>query len=402
MVEPLDLAALRQEIVERGLQGLALEEQVSHLVTRLATLSLPIKRAALGVRTLHPQYGALTYLWRPGMDSVEATPQDRAVLAGEAFVNSPIHYLVTSGRDHCRFRLDGDDEVPFPVLDEVRDQGMTDYVAYLVRFQSSSLNRSTLEGMFFSCATDAVSGFDAAHLAAITALLPHLAIAMKSRLTYDVAKTVAETYLGADAGQRVLTGEIVRGSTQSIDAIIWFCDLRGFSQLANKLDREALIATLNAYLAAMAEPVDGRGGQILKILGDGFLATFDLVERESGQVVTAALDAAVALRSGIARLNDARTADGRPTLEFGLALHVGTVFYGNIGTETRLDFTVVGPAVNEASRIQDLCRPLDRDLLLSAAFEGLVDPSRHALQSLGHHQLRGVSTPMELFTLPTA
>lgn len=358
-----------------------------------------MKRANMGMRTLHPHYGALTYLWRPGTDKAEFTPQDRTMLGSDAYKRSPINHMLASGRDTYRHRLDIGERLPFPVLDAIRDEGMTDYAACLVRYDPAAQGNSTLEGVFFSCATDEPGGFDTEHLQQVYAVLPHLAVAIKSRLTYEVARTVAETYLGKDAGDRVLTGEIERGSARSIDAVIWFCDLRGFTELSDRLDRDELIALLNQHLEILARPVQEHGGQILKFLGDGFLATFDLTDKDPMAVCNDALAAAVALRASFAAFGRTRLETAKPTLGFGLSLHVGEVSYGNIGTDDRLDFTIVGRAVNEASRIQDLCRPLKQDLLISQDFQRLVDTSHFRLESIGSYELRGVRSSQQLFTL---
>ncbi len=397
--EPLDLLALVQTIINKGLEGLTLEEQLSGFCNTVAASGFPMKRVTMGMRTLHPRYGALTYLWRPEMDRVEATPQERATMWSDAYIRSPINHLVMTGDDTFRQRLDTSETLPFPVLDEIRAEGMTDYVARLVNYDPTEQRSTSLEGIFFSCATDVPEGFDTRQLRQVFDALPYLAMAIKSRLTYEVAKTVAETYLGRDAGQRVLTGEIERGSAQSINAVIWFCDLRGFTQLSDRLGRDDLIALLNQYLEILARPVQEGGGQILKFLGDGFLATFDLTGKNSATVCGDALNAAVALRNDFAAFTEIRERAGKPTLGFGLSLHVGEASYGNIGTDERLDFTIVGPAVNEASRIQDLCRPLQKDILVSQAFRTMVDTSRYRLESAGHHELRGVSAGQELFTL---
>lgn len=397
---PLDLSGLLKQIVENGLEGLPLEEQLSSFSHRVAASGFPMKRLTMGMRTLHPIYGALTYLWRPGANQVECTPQDRTVLDSDAYKRSPIIFMLDSGRDTYRQRLNDRGKLPFPVLDEIKNEGMTDYAACLVRYNPAAQGDSVLEGVFFSCATDEPSGFQTEQLRQVFDLLPYLAVAIKSRLTYEVARTVTETYLGKDAGQRVLTGEIERGSAQSINAVIWFCDLRGFTQLSDQLDRNELIELLNQHLETLADPVQERNGQILKFLGDGFLATFDLTDKNPAIVCESALDAAVAVRANFAGFNQTRREARQPTLGFGLALHVGEVFYGNIGTDHRLDFTVVGPSVNEASRIQDCCRPLKQDLLISRAFQEMVDRSRYQLTSIGTHELRGVSSSQELFALP--
>ena len=170
-----------------------------------------------------------------------------------------------------------------------------------------------------------------------------------------MAGTVLETYLGRDAGHRVLRGEIARGSAESIRAVIWFADLRGFTKLTDTLPREQVTATLDDYLEAMAAPVQARGGQVLKFMGDGLLATFDLTGHDEAAVCAEALAAASELRASFPSFNEARAVEGKPVMDFGLALHLGEVLYGNIGASDRLDFTVIGPAVNEASRIQALC-----------------------------------------------
>jgi adenylate cyclase len=396
---PLDMSGLVQNLVKNGLEGLPLEEQLSAFSKAVAASGFPMKRVNMGMRTLHPNYGALTYLWRPGMERAEFTPQDRTILGSDAYKRSPINYMLTSGRDTYRCRLDTGESLPFPILEEIRDEGMSDYAACIVRYDPAAQGNSTLEGVFFSCATDEPNGFDVEQLRQVFEVLPHLAVAIKSRLTYEVAKTVAETYLGKDAGDRVLTGEIERGSARSIDAVIWFCDLRGFTHLSDRLDRDELVALLNQHLEILARPVQEHGGQILKFMGDGFLATFDLTEKDPAAVCKDALAAALELRTSFAAFSRTRVEAAKPTLGFGLALHVGEVSYGNIGTDDRLDFTIVGRAVNEASRIQDYCRPLKRDLLISRAFQRLVDRSPFRLESIGDYELRGVSSAQELFTL---
>jgi len=259
-----------------------------------------------------------------------------------------------------------------------------------------------LQGIFFSCATDAPEGFDDDQLRQVQAALPYLALAAKSRSTYDVALTLLETYLGADAGQRVLTGEIDRNSVGRIEAVIWLCDLRGFSAVANRAAHEELIEILDAHLEMLARPVLDHRGQILKFMGDGFLATFDLSGRDPRAVCIDAVTAARALLRSFPQFKAQRLAAGRRTLDFGIALHLGEVLYGNIGASERLDFTVVGSAVNEAARIEALCRPLQRRVLMSKAFHDAAAAGAGAIQSVGVHVLRGIREPQELFTLAGA
>ena len=395
---PLDLSGLVEAILANGLAGLPLAEQLSDFCIRLSAAGFPMKRASMGMATLHPRYGALTFVWRPDNNSVEATPQDRTVLESETFRLSPVAHLMQSGEPTYRVRLDGKESLPFELLEKLRTEGLTDYGATIVRF-NPDMESSILEGMFLSCATDLADGFDDAHMKQVLDLLPTLALALKSRLTYEVARTVSETYLGHDAGRRVLTGEILRGSARSIDAVIWLCDLRGFTALADQMDREDLIAILDEYFDVLADPVDTHGGQILKFMGDGFLATFELADRDRSAVASEVLDAAAALRTGMAAFNSDRRDAGKPVLDFGLALHIGEVSYGNIGTDQRLDFTIVGPAVNLASRLEGLCRPLGRDILVSGALRDAAINDRDRLEALGQHNLRGVGRPQGVFGL---
>ncbi len=289
---------------------------------------------------------------------------------------------------------------------------MTDYAARIVRFggvDMASLKSGPtvigdgrfdpLQGIFFSCATDVPGGFDDDHLKQVGDALPYLALAVKSRSTFDVARTLLETYIGADAGRHVLIGEIDRHSVKRIRAVIWFCDLRGFSTVASRVPQEELVEILDAYLEAMARPVLDHHGQILKFMGDGFLATFDLAERDSEAVCADALEAAAQLLDFFPPFNAERRAAGKRTLDFGVALHLGDVLYGNIGAAERLDFTVVGSAVNEASRIEGMCRPLQRKLLVSQSFHDAAAACGSRMISLGFHALRGIREPQELFTI---
>lgn len=404
---PFDLAGLPLWLVERGLLGLPLGEQIGGFCQKVFDSGFPMKRVQMGMTTLHPRYGSHTFLWRAGADAVVHTPRERAVLSGDIYMKSPVYHMRSKGLLSLRRRLDRGEADEFPVFSEMRSEGLVDYAAHIVpydRRQAEVLAGDTapsgqeLDGIFFSCATDRPEGFDEGQLDQVFQALPYLALSAKSRLTYDIASTVLGTYIGGDAGDRVLAGAIERGSAEAIRAIIWFSDLRGFTSLTDTLPRDLLVETLDDYLEAMAAPVHANNGQILKIMGDGLLATFDLTDRDDRAVCREALAAAAELRNAFPAFNEARKAAGKPIMDFGLALHMGEVFYGNIGASDRLDFTVIGPAVNEASRIQALCRPLDRNILVSSSFSASAS-SEGGLESLGFHALRGVREPQELFGL---
>lgn len=410
---PLELQDLPLWLVERGMRGLPLDAQLAGYCQRIFDAGFPMTRVLLGMNTLHPRYGAHTFVWRPGGGgAIEYTPRERTLETREVYLRSPVHYMRSRGILTLRRRLDCDSAADeFLLFADLRAEGLTDYAARVVPFdpeQAEALAAAppeavqpqgrtrTLDGIFFSCATDRPEGFDQGQLDQVMQSLPYLALAVKARLTYDVATTVVETYLGKDAGRRVLTGAIERGSAEAIQAVVWFADLRGFTRLADRLPRAALIETLDDYLEVLARPVHDRGGQILKFMGDGLLATFDLTAGADAAVCRAALAAAADLRGAFQSFNAARRAAGKPVMDFGLALHLGEVLYGNIGAHDRLDFTVVGPAVNEASRIQALCRPLARDVLVSRTFRRAAG-AEAGLASLGLHALRDVAEPQELF-----
>jgi adenylate cyclase len=208
---------------------------------------------------------------------------------------------------------------------------------------------------------------------------------------------LVETYLGRDAGRRVLEGRIGRGVAEQIEAAIWFSDLRGYTRLSDTAKPEEIIPLLNEYADAIISAIHEHGGDVLKLMGDGVLAIFTAPDRS--HACEAALTAAADAPRRVAEVNGRRTADGLPTTELYLGLHIGEVFYGNIGSKERLDFTIVGPAVNEVSRIASMCRSVDQPLLVSSAFAAALGASRSRLVSVGRYALRGVSRPQDLFTL---
>lgn len=397
----IDTTALKASIVERGLLGLPVTEQLAAACADARKAGIPLDRVNLGMATLHPRYGANTYVWRPDAAAVEVMPRERTGEQFARFVNSPVYYMRKNRLLTMRMRLDTNEPLPYRILEELREEGMTEYAARIVVFDPNLKDMSYEGGVFFSCATRRPAGFEDDQLGAMSELMPPLALALKSRATYDVATTVLSTYLGEDAGNRVLTGAIERGSVESIRAVIWLCDLRNFTAFSDTASPDELIETLDDYLETMARPVLDNSGQILKFLGDGFLATFDLtgIEDEAMGVCSRATSAARQLSERFPAINAEREAAGKPVMDFGLALHLGEVLYGNIGTAERLDFTVIGPAVNEASRIQALCRPLERNVLISSAYHEIAYNCRAYLRSTGFHALRGVREPQELFTL---
>jgi adenylate cyclase len=229
-------------------------------------------------------------------------------------------------------------------------------------------------------------------------LLPVLGLALKSASSYRTANDLLAIYLGRDAGERVLSGDIQRGSLDTIRAVIWYFDLQGSTKLAETTPGDQMIAMLNDYFGAVVGAVEAYGGDVLKFMGDGLLAIFKFADDDSAGC-SRAISAADELLGTMATINERRVAEDLVLTNFSLALHLGDLMYGNIGAEDRLDFTVIGPAVNMAARIQAMCRPLEQDLIMSSAVAGQAVRERKRIVSIGRYVLRGIPEPQELFTL---
>ncbi|MBP2313259.1 adenylate/guanylate cyclase domain-containing protein [Azospirillum soli] len=393
---------LAQWITDAGLQGVPETELVQGFCERLVAAGVPLTRAVVGADTLHPVIVGRVITWSIlGTDGGETRLTDYGTLADpdldDKWLQSPFYQLYESGGTMLRRRLD--ESTPtgeFPIVDDLRAQGATDYVALVHRLGPSAVI-GDLDGFFSSWATDHPGGFEDAHLDALASLVGTLALALWGHAVTRIANTLVETYLGRDAGARVLGGHIRRGVADRLDAVLWFSDLQGYTRITDTAPPETIIPLLNDYAELVVTAVHGHGGQVLKFMGDGILAMFDRSRAEDA--CRAALDAAAEARTRCLDLNARRSAEGLPVTRFYLGLHVGEVFYGNIGGVDRLDFTVVGPAVNEASRIAAMCRSLDQNVLLSSAFAESAPDCRERLISVGRYLLRGVGRPQELFTL---
>ena len=255
-----------------------------------------------------------------------------------------------------RRRLNIGTKDEFSLLAEWLAAGMTDYVAIINRFAAENII-GEMDAVYSSWGTTTADGFTDGQIAALKRIVPYLALAIKSVSLARMTRTLMETYLGRDAGQRVLRGRIVRGITERIDAVIWFSDLRGFTRITDTAP-EQVIPLLNDYSDVIVSAIHEHGGDVLKLIGDGALAIFTAEDRM--HACNAALSAAIAARQGVVELKKRRAAEGKPVTDMYLGLHVGKVFYGNVGSRERLDFTVLGPAVNEASRIAAMCRSVDQ------------------------------------------
>ena len=366
---------------------------LGELSERLVAQGLPLWRTTFHIRTLHPLILSTGYFWRRNGEGPKENHREHGIQLSPAYLNSPVRIVYEEGRP-VRRRLDGPSaRLDFPILEDIKAEGVTEYLALPVPFSDGKNACLTL-------ACDRPGGFTDREVEIAEALVPLIGLVLEVQETHRVARTLLDTYLGSRTGERVLRGRIKRGDVETIDAVLWYCDLRGFTGLADSRPHDQIVALLNAYFERMAEPVQRHGGEVLKFMGDAMLAIFPPAEDQGRPACNAALSAAEAALAAMRSFNETWTADGNPPLRFGIALHVGEVAYGNIGAPDRLDFTVIGPAVNVAARLEALCKSLDRPLLISDAFAACAGPCRGRLHSLGVHALRGVSRPQEVFTLP--
>ena len=387
-------------VTEAGLIGRSESELMVGFCRRVADAGVPLARAIVILDTLHPIYEGRAFRWRADLpDESEVIDYGRTNEgeAAESWRRSPFYHLLQSGGTLLRRRLAAGEPVDFSSVAQARDEGMTDYLALIRRFAAEGVI-GEMDCVYSSWATDAADGFSDGAVLALQRLAPFLKLAVKSAALARMAETLAQTYLGRDAGRRVMSGRIVRGVAEKIGAVLWYSDLHGYTEISDNSPPEQIIPLLNDYAEAVVSAVHANGGDVLKLVGDGTLAIFPADIRE--EACFAALAAAMRARKDGATLNRKRAASGLPTAELYLALHVGDVFYGNIGSKDRLDFTVIGPAVNEVSRILTMSRSVEQDVLLSSSFAtALGSDMRRRLVSIGRYALRGVAQPQELFTL---
>jgi adenylate cyclase len=395
-------SALITWLTEKTLAGVSETDIVGGFCERLALAGVPVARAVVLVDTLHPIYEGRAFRWSTGTDQAEMLEYGRT-REGEpaaAWQRTPLYHLVETNQTVLRRRLTAaipaDGTPDFATFAELRNEGMTDYLALVTRLAATGAI-GEMDAIYSVWTSNAADGFSAGDIDSLQRLVSPLAAALKCRSLARIAATLVETYLGRDAGRRVLSGRIERGVAERINAVLWFSDLRGFTRITDTAAPDQIIPLLNDYAEVVISAIHAAGGDVLKLIGDGTLAIFH--GDDIGAASHAALGAALAVRQGIAALNVRRSKAKLPVTEVYLGLHIGEVFYGNIGSLERLDFTVVGPAVNEVNRIAAMCRTVERDALLSAALVAAARPEdRRRLVSVGRYALRGIAKAQELYT----
>jgi len=361
------------------------EDFLSALCRQMVAHGIPIARVAVFSRTLHPNVAGRGFFWRSDKPAeVETTVAQYDWIGSDAHLASPIHAIQTTGQDVRRRLADPASPLDFEVLKEFRDEGMTDYYA-------TPLPTLTGEKLLASFTTRQPGGFSDAQLDGLRRLRMPVGRVAEIMGLRRKAQNIIDAYLGQQTGQKVLAGLIKRGDGEEIRAVIWFCDLRDSTPLAESMSREAFLKLLNEYFEHVLGPVQERGGEILRFIGDAALAIFPIGNDPATVACARALDAAT---DAVARMKKFNASRGQP-LRFGIGLHLGMVLYGNIGTPTRIEFTVIGAAANEAARIEGLCKTLKVDVTVSETVARHL-PGR--LRSIGRHPLRGVGQPVEIFT----
>ncbi|APE42720.1 hypothetical protein BOO69_04230 [Sulfitobacter alexandrii] len=397
------LKDLTDWLIRQGLENAPVERWTVEWCERMVAAGVPLHRVNLSLRAHHPEIGAVAFRWfRNGVK--ERFGYQRSNSGSEEYRQSPLFYLLNTGISEMRQDLtDPEPELDFPIFEDLRARGCTEYFA-LKRFfidpnhaSPTDLGPGGAEGMTLSLTTDAPGGFTEAQRDAIRSQLPALCLTLKCGANRLMAEDITAAYMGRDASRRVLSGAIMRGSSETISAVILYFDLRGFTKISESLPGDAVIDLLNASFGTAVEIVERNGGNVLKFMGDGMLAIFDLDALPDARRI--AVQTALDLRAAFGELNSAREAEGLATADFTLALHAGDVLYGNIGGKTRLDFTVIGPTVNTAARILGMTRPLDQGIIISSAVAQPLLESTPELVSLGQYRLRGVAQRQELFTL---
>ena len=364
-------------------------ELFDELCWRLVGDGVPLWRASLHVGTLHPQIRGIGFRWWREKKLIEEYRILHGSEATDEYLRSPIRGTVERGTPFRR-PLAGDLS-EFPLLQKIRSAGGTDYLAL-------PLNRTYRRFPTVSWTTDQAGGFRAAEIAALEAVNPALAAIVETRAVRRISANLLDTYFGTQAGRRILSGQILRARGERLRAVIMMTDLRGFTALSDRLPGDQVIELLDDYFDALVPPVEKRRGEVLKFMGDGMLAIFAAEEDED--LAPASLRALEAATEALERLdaeNEARRGGERTLVRTGIGLHLGEVIYGNVGAADRLDFTVIGPAVNLASRIEGLTKRLLRPLLTSHAFAEICP---RPLVSLGFHPVRGLNQPEEVFGLP--
>lgn len=388
--------ALADWIMEAALRGADMPTLVDGAMNRLFATGVPIERVHVTFRTLHPAFESVSLIWRRGK-GVSSHEFVHGSATNQAWQDSPFYFMIDHGIRCLRRRLRGESRlVDFPVLVDLERAGFTDYLANIVAFGGPPVattgNRP--DGIAVSWVTQRADGFSDSHIQSLEHLVPRLAVACKLAIREEIARNVARAYLGESAGREVLTGHIRLGDYETIEAVVWYADLRDSTGRVERLGMERYLALLNGFLECAAGAVQVFGGEILAYPGDAVLAIF------RGDDETAAAETALAAAAEFRRrLHDvnANLAEvGAELLAAGLGVHRGSLAFGNIGTGGRQSFTVIGPAVNVVNRLEVMTKTVPYPVLVSDAVASQLTENSLKLHPLGKHRIRGSEVPLEI------
>jgi adenylate cyclase len=387
-------------LVRQGLTGLPETDLIRGFCQRCRAGGLDLSRGLVFIDTLHPIFEGRGFRWNDSETNESDIFEYGSTSEGQAAQNwrrSTFFHMLEHGHDEMQLDLSDSASLDFSMIDDLAAKGHRHFVGFVHRFGEAG-TIGQMDCVYSYWLTRRSEGFGEQDLAALRDLVPVLGLAIKSAAQVSIARTLGRVYLGRDAAEQVMRGRISRGVTERINAVLWFSDLRGSTAISESLAPGEIIPFLNDYAQASIDAIHDAGGEVLKLIGDGVLAMF--THENMAVAKRAALRAEHRFRHNMNALNARRSAEDRPVTTAHVGLHVGEVFYGNIGSDDRLDFTVVGPAVNEVSRIASMCRSIDRELLTSSDFRsGLDATGRKYLVSTGRFALRGISRAQDLYTL---
>jgi adenylate cyclase len=384
----VDVSEIREWLIDGGRSSPVPANMIDELCRRLTAAGIPLWRVGFYIRTLHPDIFGRNFIWKPG-EEVALGTVDFDIQDTPEFNASPLSIVFREGRE-VRCRADGIEARRFPIVEDLRAEGATDYVALPIVYVNGFVNAT-------SWTTKQEGGFTDEQLAALRSILAPLARLVEVIGLRRVAATLLDTYVGNRAGEKILGGQIRRGHTENMNAAIWLSDLRGFTALSDRLPSETVVDILNQYFDHQVAAIKAHGGEVLKYMGDGLLAVFPIDEYvgDSHEVCVRVLEAARETRASVEAMQYP-IGDVIERFRFGVALHIGEILFGNIGGMSRLDFTCIGPAVNLAARLEKLTGRLRRTIVASEGFAGICSGG---WRDLGEFPIAGFSKAQRVYGL---
>lgn len=404
------VADISSTIIASGLADMPVTNLVEIVMERLVAAGVPLNRMQVGFRILHPLFDGMSISWTEE-DGVDVAYFQALDESNPEFTLSPFYWMIREGKRELRLRIDNDPFVDkFPLLQRLRGEGFADYLALIVTFGDAPLSTETHDGIGISWSTKNKDGFSEHDLDVMGQILSPLALALRVVIKDQITKNALNTFHGPLVGGRILSGTIKRGDGERLSAALWYSDLRNSTGLADALSVEAFLDLLNVYFDCAASAVMEEGGQVLDIVGDAILAFFPCGEASNDCLTpgtceevasTSALRAAAKAQERLAAMK-AKACPRAAEIAFGIGVHFGDVVFGNAGTPERLKFGVIGRAVNEVARMQDMSKLLGQPIVAS---DTVVSRSATGaglrLNDLGLHDLRGIPDARRLWALRT-